>query len=376
MEVALVLQVLFQYPYQLVLLFLFSIVLFVICSFKSSHVKSNLPPSPPRLPIIGNLHQLGSLPHHSLKALSEKYGPLMLLQLGSQAPTIVVSSADIFQEIIRTHDLVFSDRPRTTGSDILFYGGRDVAFSSYGEYWKQARKMCVLKLLSLKRVQELQFVRDEEVDDLVNMIRSKATSFVGSNNSVINMSQMLSATSNNIMSRCILGHKSMLREDGSSKFGELSKKLEIQMTAFCVGDFFPCLRWFDVLSGFIGELKATFQAFDDHFDKVIKERRSLRADGELTDAKDFVDILLQLQKNGFSDFEFTDFILKAILLVSLFFSLSLFLMHLHPKPHALNCIYVHNHLTYLHSYIMCNYIYIYILLKNINELLNLSFWKK
>ena len=41
----------------------------------------NLPPSPPKLPIIGNLHQLGVLPHQSMWQLSKKYGSVTLLKL-------------------------------------------------------------------------------------------------------------------------------------------------------------------------------------------------------------------------------------------------------------------------------------------------------
>ncbi|GMY14968.1 phenylacetaldehyde oxime monooxygenase CYP71AN24-like [Fagus crenata] len=121
---------------------------------------NNFPPSPPKLPIIGNLHQLGTLPHRSLQALSNKYGPIILLNLGC-APALVVSSADMAREIMKTNDIIFSNRTKPTASDFLFYGSTDVAFSSYGEYWRQVKKICVLELLSLKRVQSFQYVREE-----------------------------------------------------------------------------------------------------------------------------------------------------------------------------------------------------------------------
>ncbi|GKV33827.1 hypothetical protein SLEP1_g42279 [Rubroshorea leprosula] len=135
--------------------------------------KLNLPPSPPKLPILGNLHQLGKLPHRSLLALSHKYGPLMFLHIG-QSPTLVVSSAEMAREIMKNHDVVFSSRPNSMAAEILFYGRTDIGFAPYGEYWRQLRKICVLQLLSIKRVQSFQFVREEEVTVLIDKLRSAA----------------------------------------------------------------------------------------------------------------------------------------------------------------------------------------------------------
>ncbi|KAF3432271.1 hypothetical protein FNV43_RR27010 [Rhamnella rubrinervis] len=167
---------------------------------RSSATNLNLPPSPPRLPIIGNLHHLSSLPHRSLRELAQKYGPeLMLLHLG-QAPTLVVSSVNMVREILMSHDIAFSDRPKSTAADILLYGCKDVGFAPYGEYWGQVRKVCVVELLSMKRVQEFQFVRDQEIAVLVDKIRQACLTGAS-----VNLSDMLVAVSNNVMGRCVLG---------------------------------------------------------------------------------------------------------------------------------------------------------------------------
>ncbi|XP_059443423.1 cytochrome P450 71A1-like [Corylus avellana] len=271
-------------------------------------VKPNLPPSPPKLQIIGNLHQLGTLPHRSLQALSNKYGPLMFLYLGN-APTLVVSSADMAREIMKTHDIVFSNRPKTTAANMLLYGCKDVAFSPYGEHWRQARKICVLELLSLKSVQSFEFVREEEVEVLINKISDSCH-----NGASVNLSEMLIATSNNIVSRCVLGQKFEEEEDGKSRFGHLSRRVMVLLGAFCFGDFFPFLGWIDFLTGFIPSLKATFRELDVLFDQIVEEHKTMKTEDDEPNRKDLVDILLKLQKRGMLEIELTQDNLKAILL--------------------------------------------------------------
>ncbi|XP_020973352.1 cytochrome P450 71A1 [Arachis ipaensis] len=266
----------------------------------------NLPPSPPKLPFIGNLHQFGTLPHRSFHELSKKHGPLMFLQLG-QTPAIVVSSVEVAEEIIKKHDVAFSNKPQTTSGKIILYGCSDVVFAPYGEEWRQKRKICVLELLSLKRVKSFKYIREEEVMELVDIIRARK-------GFSINISELIIATSNNIVSRCVLGQK-YDNPDGNSSFGELGRKMMRELAAFSVGDFFPLLGWLDFLTGQIQEFKATFHALDCFYDKVLEEHRRMIKKGNDDDKKDFVDLLLQVQEDGVHhDFHLSNDNLKAILM--------------------------------------------------------------
>ncbi|GFP95863.1 cytochrome p450 71d10 [Phtheirospermum japonicum] len=129
--------------------------------------KPNLPPGPPKLPLIGHLHLFNGSdpPQYTLRDLAKKYGPLMHLKLG-EVDNVVVTSPQTAQEFLKTHDVIFASRPSLIVSEIGCYGNTDLAFSPYGDYWRQMRKICTQELLSAPRVQSFRPIREEEVSDL------------------------------------------------------------------------------------------------------------------------------------------------------------------------------------------------------------------
>ncbi|KAK8542629.1 hypothetical protein V6N12_015218 [Hibiscus sabdariffa] len=140
---------------------------------RAGNLTRRLIPGPRKLPLIGNLHQIAvsDLLHRTLRDLANKHGPIMHLQLG-QVSTVVVSSPEMAMEIMKTHDLVFAYRPFLVVAMITTYGCTNIAFSPLGNYWRHLRKICTEELLSAARVDSFGSIREEEVLNLVETIKT------------------------------------------------------------------------------------------------------------------------------------------------------------------------------------------------------------
>ena len=283
---------------------LFLILLLLIFKRPSPH-NSRLPPSPPKLPIIGNLHQLSSLLHRSLHSLSKIHGPLMLLQLG-QAPTLVVSSADFAREIMKTQDIIFASRPSLKVARLLLLGCRDLTLTPYGEHWRKMRKICVNHLLGVKMVPSFRRVREEEVAFMLTEI-STTCSMLGS----VNMSKILNLFTNNILCRAVLG-KSFRGKDKNKIFCELTEGNVNLLVKFCFEDCFPSLGWLYAVSGLERRARKQWKRWDVVLDEVIEDHIMRKLEDE---TKDFVDVLLSLQNDASADFAADRDLIKLLLLV-------------------------------------------------------------
>ncbi|CAL5189647.1 unnamed protein product [Lathyrus oleraceus] len=249
---------------------------------KQKNSNNKKPPGPPTLPIIGNLHMLGKLPHRTLHSLSKKYGPIMSLQLG-QVPAVVISSSKAAELFLKTHDLAFASRPKIQGSELMSYGSKGLTFSEYGPYWRSVRKLCTLELLSASKVEMFAPIRKQELSVLIKSLEKSA--LVGE---VVNISDAVENLVEDIIFKMILGRSKYEQFD----LKRLVREIMILFGAFNLADYIPWLGVFD-LQGLTRGFKKISKTLDEMLEMIISEHEQI-TNVDKTRREDFVDILLSI----------------------------------------------------------------------------------
>ncbi|XBJ11616.1 hypothetical protein VPH35_016287 [Triticum aestivum] len=307
----------------LCLLFVVSCLAIIVRGFGNGR-RSAQPPSPPGLPIIGNLHQLGrGRPHRTLEALARRHGPLMFLRLGS-VRAIVVSSAG--KTVIAPgspdtplsggaedpQDNVFCSRPQQYTARGTLYGCRDVGFSTYNERWRQLRRIAVVHLLSVKRVDSFRALREEEVARFVGRVRAASGSGAHEGRRGINVTELIITLTYTVISRAAFGNK--LGGVEPVKVRDMMKELTDLLGTIAVSDVFPRLGWLvDWATGLQASVKRTAAKLDSIMERTITEHEEDPGndDGE---APDLLDDLLLIAKDGDQGFKLDRIDVKGVIL--------------------------------------------------------------
>ncbi|XP_002532303.2 cytochrome P450 726A27 [Ricinus communis] len=260
------------------------------------------PPGPWKLPFLGNIHQLATaLPHRRLRDLAKTYGPVMSIKLG-EISSIVISSAEAAQEVLKTQDVIFAERPIALAAKMVLYNRDGIVFGSYGEQLRQSRKICILELLSAKRIQSFKSVREEEVSNFISFLNSKA-------GTPVNLTDKLFALTNSIMARTSIGKKCKNQEDLLRCIDNIFE----EATVFSPADAFPSFTLLHVITGVKSRLERLHQQTDKILEDIVSEHKATMDATENGD-RNLLHVLLDLQKNGNLQVPLTNNIIKAIIL--------------------------------------------------------------
>eukprot|EP00253_Pinus_taeda_P009773 PITA_09773 len=245
----------------------------------------------------------GKASHRALAALSVEHGPLMSLRLGS-AVTLVVSSAEMAREFLKTHDLLFLDKSPSAAAKHLSFNCADIVFSPHRAYWTQMRKLCALELLSSRRLDYFRSIREDEV---TAMIRSIINSDAHKGSCPLNINQTTSSLATAIL--CRMAFSKRYSDQESRAFSSLVKESLLLLGSFNIGEYIPCLDWMD-LQGLNLWVKKLHSTQDHLLEKVIEEHV---AQNGANNTHDLVDALLAASADKDSEFQISRDGIKGVL---------------------------------------------------------------
>nr|GMD96808.1 cytochrome P450 81F3-like [Ipomoea batatas] len=259
----------------------------------------NHPPAPfLTLPLLGHLYLFKKPLHQALTNISNRYGPVLLLEFGSRK-VLLVSSPSAAEECLSKHDVVFANRPRLMVGKYLGCNYTTVAWTSYSDHWRNLRRVAAIEILSTHRLQMLHDIRADEVKYMIRKLDSSSKA-----GAPVEMKSVFFELMLNLMMRMIAGKRYLgenvedLKE--ANRFREILTEIVLISGATNMGDFVP---W----------LKKVFWSLEKRFVKVQRNRdafmqdliedcRKQMAENISTEdsagkKKSFVQVLLTLQEN-------------------------------------------------------------------------------
>ncbi|PYH46717.1 cytochrome P450 [Aspergillus saccharolyticus JOP 1030-1] len=252
-----------------------------------------LPPGPPTLPILGNLHQISSEKRHlQFEKWSREYGPIYSLVLGTRT-MIVLNSAQAVKDLLDRRGAIYSSRPDSYVAQDVLSGGLRVLFMEDGATWKSIRQLAH-RILNVAAARTYVPYQDLENRAMLKSMLETPAHFV----------DHIRRYSGSLTTQMAFGFRTTTIEDPKFKqaFDTFDRNSEIitSKTAVLL-DLFPILRSLpDFMLPVVQEARAVHrqerQLFRDHY---LDAKRRLQ-DGTAKPCF-CVDLVRLQQTEGFSD---------------------------------------------------------------------------
>ncbi|KAI8015359.1 Iridoid oxidase [Camellia lanceoleosa] len=256
------------------------------------------PPRPPGWLVVGNMFDLGSMPHQNLYKLRFKYGPVLWLELGL-VNTMVVQSAKAAAELFKNYDQVFCDRKVTDALTSLGYNQGSLAVGNYGVYWRILRRLCSMELLVNKRMTGTAALRRKCIDNMTRWIEEdSAAARARGGSGEVEISHFLFLMAFNIVGNLMLSRDVLEpNSEQGREFFDAMNKIMVWAGTPNVADFLPFLRLLDPLRIKRNMVRDMGRAMNIA-DGFVKDRIRKKQSGTKNTNKDFLDAMLEYDGDG------------------------------------------------------------------------------
>ncbi|XP_021908535.1 cytochrome P450 76A1-like [Carica papaya] len=276
-------------------LIFFPPLLFLLLLYKRSFLNRRLPPGPPGWPIVGNLFDLGTMPHRTSAGLRKKYGDILWLKIGA-VNSVVILSTKAATEFFKIHDHAFLDRAVTEVMRAQDFHLSSLSLAPYGPYWRVLRRLVTVEMLVNKRIKETVSVRQKSVDQMLVWIEEEAEKKHGVG---IHVARFVFLMTFNLLGNLMISRDLIepASRDGSEFFKAMMGFIEWTSKPN-LADSFPWLQWLDP-QGLKKNMEKDVGNAIDIASKFVKERIKEKKVGDREgQRKDFLDLLLEFEGTG------------------------------------------------------------------------------
>ncbi|XP_011100321.1 cytochrome P450 81D1-like [Sesamum indicum] len=256
------------------------------------HKLLNLPPTPfPNLPFIGHIYFFTkSTPfHRALSEVSRRHGPILFLRLGSR-PVLLISSPSAAHECFTKNDIIFANRPNLLNGKHFGYNFTSLAWASYGDHWRNLRRISALELLSSHKLNLLSSIPCNEARTLILKLLEN-----NNPSKNVDMRKLFFEHTYNIVTRMITGKVGVENSKEAEMFQDIVAEMSRVTLEANVADFLPFMRWFGF--GNVERKLSVVQEKRDRFmENVIEERRGEEESDGGGKQKSLIEVLLDLQR--------------------------------------------------------------------------------
>ncbi|KAK9096920.1 hypothetical protein Sjap_022417 [Stephania japonica] len=145
----------------------------------SAKQQQQLPPGPPKIPLIGNLYQLnkgGELLHVVLAKMAQEYGTIMTVWFGGLQPSIVVSDYDLVWKVLVTKASDFSARKLPDLTRIISANFQTLATCDVGQHWHSLRRGLHSSALNPQTISDQAPLQEKDIAHLISSFDQEASS--------------------------------------------------------------------------------------------------------------------------------------------------------------------------------------------------------